>query len=207
MNSDAQTQPKDALIDEALVLEFQAGNMAVFDRLVVRHRDRIFNLCYWLLGDYQEADEAAQDAFFKAYGGLLKFNRKAAFSTWLHRIAVNTCRNRLKSLAFRFKKMTRSLANGKQTGNGPPSTILQDHSPSPLEALERREDAELLERALARLPKDKRMVLVLREIEGLSYDQISEVTGLALGTVKSKLARARAALATRLKKDGLFQGT
>lgn len=207
MNSDAQTQPKDALIDEALVLEFQAGNVAAFDRLVARHRDRIFNLCYWLMGDYQEAEEAAQDAFLKAYGGLPKFNRKAAFATWLHRIAVNTCKNRLKSLAFRFRNMTRSLANGRQPGDGPPSPILQDHSPSPLETLERGEDAELLERALARLPRDKRMVLVLREIEGLSYDQISEVTGLALGTVKSKLARARAALATRLKKDGLFQGT
>ena len=207
MNRDSLEQPKDALIEEALVLEFQAGNGAAFDRLVEKHRDRIFNLCYWLIGDYQEADEATQDTFLKAYGGLSKFNRQAAFSTWLHRIAVNTCKNRLKSLAYRLRKMTRSFANGTQPGHEAPLMALQDQAPSPLEALERREDAAVLAHALDRLPKDKRMVLVLREIEGLSYEEIAKTTGLALGTVKSKLARARTALAVRLKRDGIRQGT
>ncbi len=201
MNSDAQTPLNDALIDEALVLEFQAGNAAVFDKLVMRHRDRIFNLCYWLLGDYQEADEAAQDTFLKAYGGLSNFKRNASFSTWLHRITVNTCKNRRRSLAFRLRKITRPFANGKQPGGDISSSY---HPPTPLEALEQKETAETLKHAISHLSKDKRIVLVLREIEGLSYEQIAEVTGFALGTVKSKLARAREALATKLKKNRML---
>lgn len=186
----------DALIDEALVMEFQAGNPAVFDRLVMRHRDNIYNLCYWLLGNYQEADEAAQDTFLKAYGGLNTFRRQASFSTWLHRIAVNTCKNRLGSLAFRFKKRSFSFTSGRLSENE-----LQDRSPTPLEAMEQKQAAEALAKALAHLPKDKRIVLVLREIEGFSYEEIAALTGLALGTVKSKLARARADLAKRLIKE------
>ncbi len=196
MNGNANRPSSGLHEDETLVLEFQAGRTGVFDQLVARHRDRIFNLCYWLTGDYQEAEEVAQDVFMKAYGGLPNFQRKAAFSTWLHRIAVNTCKNRMKSLAFRFKKMTRSFADG---GGNEDGFFSQNDGPTPLDALEQKETAEALKQALKRLAKDKRIVLVLREIEGLSYEQIAEVTGFALGTVKSKLARARADLLKKLK--------
>lgn len=90
--------------DGVLVRAFQAGNKAAFDELVVNHKDRLFNLCYWFLGDYHEANDSAQDAFLRAYLSLMKFRLESTCSTWLYRIAVNTCKNRLKSSEYRRKK-------------------------------------------------------------------------------------------------------
>ena len=184
--------------DSALVKAFQAGEKAAFDRLVLKHKDRLFNLCYWFLGDYQEANDSAQEAFIRAYRSLNKFRSESTFSTWLYRIAVTTCKNRLKSLEYRLrKKMVWLDGPGKSEGSNPPIDI-EDESHSPVIELERKERMALIRKAVDSLPSEQKTVVVLRDIDGLSYEEIASIAGLNLGTVKSRLARARLGLRKRI---------
>lgn len=187
-------------------LEVQAalrGDKKAFEALVIRYKDRIFNACYRLMGDGDEARDCAQETFVKAFRSLKAFRFDAAFGTWLYAIAVNTCRNRLQSAAYRATRRTVSLGAG---GNGDsPDCIaeLEDPGLSPLEQLSRKEGERLLQRAIAALPEMARTLVVLRDIEGLSYEEVAQATGLELGTVKSGLARARARLRSNLKGEAM----
>ncbi|MCP4682677.1 MAG: sigma-70 family RNA polymerase sigma factor [Desulfobacterales bacterium] len=185
--------------DAALIKAFQAGDKHAFDDLVIRHKDNIFNLCYRFLGDYEEANDCAQETFIKAYQSLKKFRFGSSFSTWLFRIGVNTCKNRLKSLDYRFKKKTRRLDNPDMANGGNPSIQIADESPSPMIKLEKKERSILIQKAIDSLPKAKKTMIVLRDIEGLPYNEIAEITRFNLGTVKSRLARARSDLRKKLR--------
>jgi RNA polymerase sigma-70 factor (ECF subfamily) len=175
--------------DANLVAAFQAGDKSAFDDLVRKHKDRIFNLCYWFLGDYQEANDCAQDTFIKIYRNLLKFRFKSTFSTWAHRIAVNTCKNRLKSFHYRFSRKIVRLDNRGGTSN--PDGDIADETYSPAVEHEKMERRLRIRKAINTLPTEKKTVIVLRDIQGLPYEEIVNLTGLPLGTLKSKLARAR----------------
>ena len=199
MNKENQ-QPAGLLeTDEALVSAFQAGDKAAFDKLVIRHQDNVFNLVYRFLGDYEESNDCAQETFIKVFKSVKKFKFESAFSTWLYRVAVNTCKNRLKSSAFRWRKKTVPIQNPEGTGTGNPSPEIRDDSPSPLNGLERKERMRSIQKAINSLPEEQNRVVVLRDIQGLSYEEITVVTGLNLGTVKSRLARGRMELRNRLK--------
>lgn len=193
-NPDASSE-----IDSGLVRAFQAGDSFAFDRIVLRHQTGIFNLCYWVLGDYQEANDMAQVTFMKAYQSLHGFRFESAFSTWLHRIAVNNCKNRIKSWDYRAKKKTLPLDNPGHTGAKGPSAEMEDSAPSPMAALEQKERRNLIRKALHSLGQEQREIITLRDIQGLSYEEIAEVTGLNPGTVKSRLGRARLELKERLR--------
>ena len=186
--------------DAPLARDFQSGNSAAFDKLVVRHKDNIFNLCYWYLGEYQEANDAAQEAFIKIFRSLNTFRFKSAVSTWFYRITVNTCISRLKSLQYRQRKRMVSLDNSATAEPDDHSVQLGDESQSPAKELEKKERLTLIKKAIDSLPLDQKMVVTLRDIQGLSYNDISSATGLKLGTVKSKLARARLDLREQLRK-------
>lgn len=185
--------------DALLVKAFQKGDKKAFDELVIKHKDRIFNLCYRFLGDYEEANDSAQEAFVKAYGSLNTFRLESAFSTWLYRIAVNTCKNKLGSAAYRAKRKTVSIDNPGNNEDGPLPMEIQNGTPSPLARMEEKEKMALVQRALDTLPTEFKMVVTLRDVEGLSYEDIAEVTGLNLGTVKSRIARARTDLRNKLR--------
>jgi RNA polymerase sigma-70 factor (ECF subfamily) len=185
--------------DTALVRAFQRGERTAFDEIVIKHKDRLFNLCYGFLGDYQEANDTAQDVFIKVYRSLKGFRLESTFSTWLYRIAVNTCRNRLNSRDYRGRRSTVSLDNPGAPEGTHAAMEIEDESPSPMTALESKERWMLIRKAMSSLPPDQKTVVMLRDVEGLSYDEIVEVTGFNLGTVKSRLARARFELRTRLK--------
>ncbi len=173
--------------DKLLIEAFLAGERQAFDQLVLNYQDRIYSLCYRFMGNREDADDAAQEAFMRAYRALKDFRGEAAFGTWLYRIAVNVCKNRLASLAHRVKRKLLRLGDGEGevrdvvNGAGTPSTVM-----------EKREQQQLLERAINALPQDQKVLVVLRDVEGLSYEQVVTATGENLGTVKSKLARARA---------------
>jgi RNA polymerase sigma-70 factor, ECF subfamily len=185
--------------DALLIKAFQRGDKSAFDQLVIRHKDRIFNLCYRFLGDYEEANDSAQEAFAKAYGSLKTFRLESAFSTWLYRIAVNTCKNKLGSSSYRAKRKTVSLDNPGNNEVGALPMEIRNGTPSPLARMEEKERMRLVQTALDALPPEFKMVVALRDIEGLSYEEIAQITRLNLGTVKSRIARARTDLRNKLR--------
>jgi RNA polymerase sigma-70 factor (ECF subfamily) len=185
--------------DAVLITAFQEGDRTAFDKLVLKHKNKVFNLCYWVIGDYQEANDTAQETFIKVFRSLKKFRFDSSFSTWLFRIAVNTCKNRLNSSEFRQKKKTISLDNPGDPATERSLSQIKDEAPSPSIELERRERMMLIKEAIDSLPAEQKEVVVLRDIEGLSYDEIVDITGLNVGTLKSRLARARLNLRNRLR--------
>ena len=189
-------EPKE---DAVLIRDFCEGDKAAFDSLVLKHKDRLFNLCYRLLGDYEEANDSAQETFIKVYRSLKKFRLESAFSTWLYRIAVNTCKNKLKSSAFRQKRKMVPLENPISANRSSPSLQIQDESQSPAMALEKKERMRVIQEAINALPAEQREVVTLKDIEGFSYEEVAEITGFNLGTVKSRLARARLSLRKTLR--------
>ena len=199
MNKKPDHHNKSSMEDDDLVRSFQAGNEQAFDKLVLRHKDKIFNLCYWFLQDYQEANEQAQETFIKTFKALKNFRCESSFSTWLHRITVNTCKNRIKSLEYRFRKKTDSLDNSEKANTLNPVEKMADETYAPDKALERKQRSICIRKAINALPEAKKTMIVLRDIEGLSYEEIADITGLNPGTVKSKIARARDDLKNKLK--------
>jgi len=182
-----------------LITAFQGGDRTAFDKLVLKHKNKVFNLCYWMIGDYQEANDTAQETFIKVFGSLKKFRFESSFSTWLFRIAVNTCKNRLKSSEFRQKKKTISLDNPGDPETDRSLSQIKDEAPSPSIELERKERMMLIKEAIDSLSVEQKEVVVLRDIEGLSYEEIVDITGLNVGTLKSRLARARLNLRNKLR--------
>lgn len=187
--------------DETLVKIFQAGREHAFDSLLIRYKDRVFNICYRFLGDYQESDDTAQEIWVKVYRFLKDFRSEARFSTWLYRITINTCKNKLSSSQFRQNKKIISLSNPKNSDSDnpyDPHNEMKDTSNSPLKEVERKEKLRLIQKAINSLSKDHREVIILRDIEDLSYDEIVQITGNKTGTIKSRLARARLELRKKL---------
>lgn len=189
--------------DKALVREFKGGNKGAFDTLCLRHKDRVFNLCYHLLSDYEEAKDVAQDIFVKVYKHLGGFKEESKFSTWLYRVAVNTCKNKIKSPWFRHRFRAVSIGERDCDDNMEVVRDIIDESASPADAVERGERENLVRKAIDTLPKGQKVVILLRHMEGLSYEEIAGITGLNLGTVKSKIARARQGLMKILEKGAI----
>ncbi len=185
--------------DRELVDSARAGDRSAFNRLIVRHQHRIVALCCRLLGDSAEGQDAAQEAFVKAYRALGRFKGDARFSTWLHRIAVNTCHNRSRSWWSRLRRRAVRVDHG-ETREAEQSRPVQlaDTRMSPDKDLERHRIAAHVQRALATLPVIHRELIVLRDVQGLSYEEIETALGVSLGTVKSRLARAREAMRKEL---------
>lgn len=167
--------------DEDLCRAFVSGKAEAFDALVLRHQDLTFGLCLRMLGDREDADECAQDVFVKIHQALPRFEFRSKFTTWLYRIAMNVCKNRIDSAAFRRKKEERALPDGVD---------FPDHR-GPEKEREKKELGEILERGLAELSEADRSLVVLRDVEDVSYEEIAAALDLELGTVKSRLFRAR----------------
>jgi RNA polymerase sigma-70 factor (ECF subfamily) len=192
------SRSRDQRDDYALIKAFQNGESAAFDALVLRYKDRVFNLCIRFLGDYHEAEDIAQDVFVKAYNSLNRFRFESSFFTWLYRIAVNSCKNRVKSLEFRFRKSDARIDISDDALKGLERENI-DHRPlNPASELENKEMMKMLQKAINSLPSDQKAVVILRDIQGLSYEEITDITGFKLGTLKSRLSRARNSLREKL---------
>jgi RNA polymerase sigma-70 factor, ECF subfamily len=184
--------------DHSLIRAFHSGDRTAFDLIVLRHKDRVFNLCLRFLGNYHEAEDTAQDVFVKAYSSLKLFRFESSFFTWLYRIAVNTCKNRVKSREYRFKKTNAGMDNTAETTVFHQSESLDNPSPDPASDLEKKETMKALQRAIDTLPPDQKSVVILRDVQGLAYEEIADITGFKLGTIKSRLSRARNTLKEEL---------
>ena len=200
MDGETRTSSAEREREKAWIAEFLAGDRSAFDKLVLRYQDSIYNLCCRMLGDRDDADDCAQEVFVKAYRSLGRFRFDSGFSTWLYIIAVNTCRNHLKSAAFRFRRKTVRFETMDGTENADTLSDVADPAPSALVQMEQRERDLLVQEAVNALPHDAREVIVLRDIEGLPYEDIARITGYNPGTVKSKLSRARGQLRDALNK-------
>ncbi len=185
--------------DRHLIRKFKSNDIRAFDELIMKYQDMIFNLCFRLIGDYDEASDCAQETFVKTYKNIDKYEFRSSFSTWLYRIAVNTCKNYLASRTFRIKKNSLRLDNPYSPENSIYTTEIRDRAFNPVKLLEKKEKSEAIQKAIDTLPPKQKLLIVLRDIEGKSYNEIVEITDIKLGTVKSKLTRARQHLRSILK--------
>ena len=189
--------------ERELVARAKKGDQEAFGVLVEANQGRIYNLTLRMTGSPEDALDLSQEAFLNAWRGLDKFLGDSSFSTWLYRLASNACIDFLRREKRRRDiSMTVSL-DDEEEGR---QAELPDHRQSPQGELERRELREDIRRGLMSLSEEHRQVLVMREINGMSYAEIGAALELEEGTVKSRIARARLALRKILVKDGNFSG-
>ena len=183
-------------LDKTLLRRLRDRDERAFRELVDTHRDRVFNITYRMLGNRAEAEDVAQEVFIAVFKTIDSFREEAKFSTWLYRVAVNHCKNRIKYLARRHEKQRDQLDEYAPATNnavlGPTKGVRPDR------ALESAQMETLLQEAIATLDEEHRAVVILRDVEELSIEEICDITGLPDGTVKSRLHRARAALRKKL---------
>ncbi len=184
--------------DLDLIEAHRRGEKGAFDVLVKRHEARVWRLACRLLGDSDAALDAAQEAFVKAWKALPRFKGESRFSTWLTRIAINQCRNELRRRRTVKHTQPLSLDAAPRGAERPPSETLAACGPEPWEVARGREVNRALEAALSDLEPDSREVLLLRDAEDLSYEEIAEILDVPLGTVRSRLHRARADVRRRM---------
>jgi RNA polymerase sigma-70 factor, ECF subfamily len=180
-----------SLGERLFVARLRARDERAFEELVIQYGDRVFSLVLRLVGDRAEAEDIAQEVFVTVFKSIETFRGEAKLSTWLLRIAANHAKNRIKYLA-------RRAGDGRGLDGAPEAAMadlgktgVHGHVRAPDAALEAAERGNALERAIAALEEDQRLVVILRDVEELSYEEICEVTGLPEGTVKSRLHRAR----------------
>ncbi len=163
--------------DTTLIAQFKKGNEQAFRMLVNNHKEKVRNLIYFTMGNKNHVDDLAQDVFIKVYNNLDKFRQDARFTTWLYRITVNQCRDELR------KQKIRTVL-----------TLTDDAKSISGEHYASKNVQELVQEGISRLPEKLRLPLVLKELQGHSYEEIAEITNTEMGTVKSRLFRAKQAL-------------
>lgn len=195
----------DQLEDLRLVAAARSGDQTAMGGLLTRHQSKMFGLCYYILKHRDNASESCQDAMVKVIQGLDGYDARAKFTTWLTRIVINVCLSRLRS-----DKIRRTASLDATFGGSGAAARAEDATLSrrigqtrePLAAV-RVQDSEgmaALEAALGAMDPEQRTILMLRDQRGLDYDEIGDVLGIAVGTVKSRLFRARAALRTEIER-------
>lgn len=186
--------------ERRLIRRLKERDETAFRELVETYRDRVFNMTFRMLGNREEAEDVSQEVFITVFKSIDSFRGDAKFSTWLYRVTANHCKNRIKYLARRHdrsksefdERIDRNAAAGGTTA---PSEIRR-----PDQQVEGAETAAMVQRLIAELDEDHRVLIVLRDIEELSYEEICQITDLPEGTVKSRLHRARQALRKKIIK-------
>lgn len=177
-----------------------SGETELFETLVTEHQARVYNLALRMVSNRADADDCAQEAFIKAFRALPSFRGDASVSSWLYRLTTNVC---LDFLRGKKRRAETALTAATEDGEAIDPDI-PDPSDGPEALAEKSERRAMVQRALGRLPDDFRQVLLLRELGGLSYDEIGRAMQLEAGTVKSRIFRARRKLADILRSDGNF---
>jgi RNA polymerase sigma-70 factor (ECF subfamily) len=190
-----------SLRERILLGRLRERDEAAFRELVAEHRDRVFNLTYRMLGNKAEAEDVAQEVFIAVFKTVDQFREESKLSTWIFRVAVNHCKNRIKYLARRHQRSHDELDETQlEPGDGammagPPSAPRR-----PDRQVEGAQLEKIMQDAIAELEEDHRVLVVLRDVEELSIEEICEITGLPDGTVKSRLHRARLALRKKIQR-------
>lgn len=180
--------------ERELIARLQKRDEAAFEELIRQYEKKVYTLCFRMCGNSEDAEEAAQDAFLALWRGIDRFRQESSLSTWIYRLATNACIDTLR----RRKKQSGSVSLDDEEL----FVDAVDTSPQPQETVEHRETQKLLQEGLSALPEEYRKVLILREIEGLSYTEIAESASIELGTVKSRISRGRSLLRNFLSGNG-----
>jgi len=175
--------------EEALIAAAQQGDTTAFNRLVLQYQDMAYTVAYRIMSDPDAAADATQEAFISAHRGLPRF-RGGSFKAWLMRIVTNACYDELRRRKRRPQSSLEALYIDEPTSSSSSNSPLE----GPEEYVQRRELSQLLQAGIALLPDDQRVILVLSDVQGFSYQEIADVVGVARGTVKSRLHRARVRL-------------
>jgi len=183
-------------IDQLLVERAQAGDKQAFEMLVAKYQRKLGRLLSRFIRDHAEVEDVAQEAFIKAYRALPSFRGESAFYTWLYRIGINTAKNYLVAQGRRAPTSTDFDADEAETFED--AEQLRDIN-TPESLLQTKQIGETVNAAMEALPDELRTAIVLREIEGLSYEEIAEVMNCPIGTVRSRIFRAREAVAAKLR--------
>jgi len=185
--------------DIDIIDRFNKGDRSAFEDLVRANQNRIYNLCRYTLGNDRDADDAAQDTFVKAYLNLKNFKPQRSIYSWLVRIAVNTC--------IDYKRRPRAQSTERAFGSDSEATFeVGSTTETPEDAYRNAQLKGELERSLSKLSIKLRAIIVLREIDGLSYEEIAEISGISIGTVKSRISRAKAELKQDLSNGNRVDG-
>lgn len=186
-------------LERSLLRRLRDRDERAFRELIDDHRDRVFNITYRMLGNRAEAEDVAQEVFITVFKTIESFREESKFSTWLYRVTVNHCKNRIKYLARRHDRDRDELDETSQATNGA-VTGAPVRAAQPDKALASAQMEKLLQQAIADLDDDQRAVVILRDVEDLSIEEICEITGLPDGTVKSRLHRARLVLRKKMQR-------
>ncbi len=196
------TKAHEVALDRLLVDRFKQGDQSAFDEMVSRYWDRIYAMVHQLLRNQQDAEEVTQDAFIRAHRGLVNFRGESAFSTWLYQIATNLARNRY--WYWWRRKRDRTISFDQPVGEGsttPLSEIFAAELETPEDATVTQELIDRIASGMEKLNAKHREILILRNVKNLSYEEIAVVLGISVGTVKSRIARARESLRATLGED------
>lgn len=189
--------------DRRLVRRARSGDVRAFEELVHHYQHRIFGLTLRMIGNRQEAEDLAQEVFITVHRALASYRGEGRFYTWLYRIATNTCKNRIKYLRGRNFHRSVPVEDTPEAqapaADGGPAVALQSQIAGPEQMAEGSRLEAAIQAELAQLEPEHRLLIVLRDVQGMSYQDILRITGLQEGTLKSRLHRARLALKDRLK--------
>ncbi len=177
-----------------LIRKLRERDEKAFREIVERYRDTIYNLTYRMLGNREEAEDVSQEVFITVFKSIESFRGDSKFSTWLYRIAVNHCKNRIKYLSRRHDRDQSEYDEEVEGDQAAGAATAPTPIPRPDKQLEGVELEQIMQRCIAALDEEQRLVVVLRDVEDLSYEEICAITSLPVGTVKSRLHRARLAL-------------
>jgi len=188
------------MTEKDLIQKAKSGDQDAFGQLVLAHQNKVYTICVHMVTDREEAADLAQEAFLKAWRSLSTFQGESSFATWMHRLTTNVCLDYLRKQTRRQNISTAVSLDDEDSGWTEPA----DHSQDPQLQLEREERKRALTRALGELPEYHRQTLIMREVSGMSYQEIADAMGADLGTIKSRIARARERLRKILLRDGNF---
>jgi RNA polymerase sigma-70 factor (ECF subfamily) len=185
------------LQERDLIRKAKQGDMLAFEELILKHEKIVYNLALRMMNHSEDAMDISQEVFLKAYRSLSNFDERSAFSTWLYRITHNTCIDEIRK---RKGKQTYSLEEDLESEDGSMQRQVADDGDTPEESLMRKEQKSEILRALDTLSEEHKAAIILRDVKGMSYEEIAEILELTLGTVKSRINRARNQLKSEILK-------
>jgi len=183
--------------EKILLRQSKAGDLVSFERLIEKHQQVAYNVAYRMVGNEEDAKDMTQEAFIKVFKSIGSFREDSSFSTWLYRIVMNTCKDELRKKKIKVVSIDRDI----EVGESSVSFEIPDQTYSPEVVYEKKQLHQMLSQALTELPETNRIVVIMRDVQGFSYEDIAECINVPVGTVKSRINRGRHMLREMITKD------